>query len=253
MTQQQDPYTPDGRLAKMALGNAWSRTRSYQTPGTATLFKLASRVETSMIELEYNVLWTAKKRESDRAHHPSAAIEQDLDAELHLRCVEPFIDGFRDERFQSDIWLRPIRQPVVSSGTSGIATADPHEPTSSLNFSASTNRLSVDNSTTDNAAIRPTTRTTRSATTPKTDGLGSSTSSGSGSFLYDGDGRRVKKVWTSGGTTVNTSYVYDANGNVAAEYSDQTAGSPTTSYVFTDMLGQRARRDEQFGHTDRML
>jgi len=82
-----------------------------------------------------------------------------------------------------------------------------------LNFSASTNRLSVDNSTYDNAGNQ----TYYADYTLGYDAENrmvsvTSTSSGSGSFLYDGDGRRVKKVWTSGGTTVNTSYVYDANG-----------------------------------------
>ena len=55
-------------------------------------------------------------------------------------------------------------------------------------------------------------------------------------YLYDGAGRRVEKV--SGGVT--TVYVYDAFGNLDAEYSSQTPTSPcgtTTCYLVTDHLG----------------
>jgi len=51
-------------------------------------------------------------------------------------------------------------------------------------------------------------------------------------FAYDGEGRRVKK--TSGGVT--TYYIYNALGQMAAEYSNG-ASAAGTSYMFTDMLG----------------
>ena len=67
------------------------------------------------------------------------------------------------------------------------------------------------------------------------------TSSGSGTYLYDGQGRRVKKTWTAGGGTAeDTYYVYDIAGNLAAEYgtsSNPTPAPPATLYPFTDMLG----------------
>jgi RHS repeat-associated protein len=56
---------------------------------------------------------------------------------------------------------------------------------------------------------------------------------GGTSFLYDGDGRRVRKA-TSGGETIV--YVYDASGKLVAEYSDNpTQGG--TSYPTADHLG----------------
>ena len=64
-------------------------------------------------------------------------------------------------------------------------------------------------------------------------------------YAYDGDGRRVKKV--SGGAT--TVYVYDAQGQLAAEYA--TAGNPAppclTCYLTADHLG--STRLVSDGHT----
>ena len=66
-------------------------------------------------------------------------------------------------------------------------------------------------------------------------------SSGSGTYLYDGQGRRVKKTWTpGGGTAQDTYYVYDIAGRLAAEYgtaSNPASATPATLYPFTDMLG----------------
>jgi hypothetical protein len=51
----------------------------------------------------------------------------------------------------------------------------------------------------------------------------------------------VRKTWTAPGSSVTeeTYYVYDAAGNLAAEYG--TAGStPGTFWNFTDLLGNAA-------------
>ncbi|HSW38062.1 MAG TPA: hypothetical protein VLL97_01055, partial [Acidobacteriota bacterium] len=63
------------------------------------------------------------------------------------------------------------------------------------------------------------------------------TMDGSGTFLYDGEGRRVKKTWTQGGITRTTWYFYNALGQLAAEYSDRPPTNTGTSWLFTDMLG----------------
>ena len=56
---------------------------------------------------------------------------------------------------------------------------------------------------------------------------------GVGGYFYDGDGRRVKTV-TNGQTTV---FVYDAMGNLVAEYATQGATGAGTSYLTSDALG----------------
>lgn len=58
------------------------------------------------------------------------------------------------------------------------------------------------------------------------------TGSGTVTYHYDGEGRRVKKVDGS----VTTRYVYDAMGNLAAEYGG-AAQPVATHYVTTDHLG----------------
>jgi RHS repeat-associated protein len=52
-------------------------------------------------------------------------------------------------------------------------------------------------------------------------------------YVYDGDGKRIKKI--QGGAT--TLYVYNAFGNLIAEYSDHPSSSGGTTYLTTDHLG----------------
>jgi RHS repeat-associated protein len=60
-------------------------------------------------------------------------------------------------------------------------------------------------------------------------------------YSYDGDGHRVKKVENPGSPAqVTTLYVYNAGGQLIAEYSTSTASPPGgggTSYLTTDHLG----------------
>ena len=76
-----------------------------------------------------------------------------------------------------------------------------------------------------------------------------SMSNGTAAYTYDGDGRRVTK--TTGGVT--TTYVYDAKGDLAAEYSTQPPPPPClTCYVTTDHLGStRVVTDENAAVTAR--
>lgn len=56
------------------------------------------------------------------------------------------------------------------------------------------------------------------------------------SYFYDGDGRRIKKQ--VGGTMSSTIFVYNAMGQLVAEYTDSQAQRPAqTSYVAADTLG----------------
>jgi YD repeat-containing protein len=58
---------------------------------------------------------------------------------------------------------------------------------------------------------------------------------GSETLAYDGNGQRVEKTFSSGGATV---YVYDAFGQLVAEYETQSATPPcTTCYLSYDHLG----------------
>jgi RHS repeat-associated protein len=61
-------------------------------------------------------------------------------------------------------------------------------------------------------------------------------SSGGSTYVYDGDGRRVKKI-VGGPTTVTTVFVYDIVGRLIAEYGDQQPLTSGTSYLTADHLG----------------
>lgn len=57
-------------------------------------------------------------------------------------------------------------------------------------------------------------------------------------YTYDGLGRRVRKATASAGT--NSVYVYDATGQMVAEYSNEppgAPGTPATEYLAVDHLG----------------
>jgi RHS repeat-associated protein len=63
-----------------------------------------------------------------------------------------------------------------------------------------------------------------------------------GTYFYDGEGKRIKKV----SSTETTVFVYDATGKLIAEYSNQVSPNPTISYTATDPLGSpRAITDKQ--------
>ncbi len=53
-------------------------------------------------------------------------------------------------------------------------------------------------------------------------------------YAYDGDGKRVTKAVTGGATTT---YLYDAKGDLSAEYSTATNPDSGTQYLTSDMLG----------------
>ena len=67
-----------------------------------------------------------------------------------------------------------------------------------------------------------------------------------GTYLYDGDGKRVKKM-SSAETTV---FAYDAAGKLAAEYllTSATQQTPTTSYLTNDTLGSPRVITDQAGN-----
>jgi RHS repeat-associated protein len=59
------------------------------------------------------------------------------------------------------------------------------------------------------------------------------TTTPTGTYFFDGDGKRVKKI----SPTETTTYVYDAGGKLVAEYSTQQADTPKINYTTNDHLG----------------
>jgi RHS repeat-associated protein len=64
-----------------------------------------------------------------------------------------------------------------------------------------------------------------------------------GTYFFDGDGKRVKKI----SPTETTIFVYDAGGKLVAEYSTQQADTPKINYTTNDHLGSPRITTDQNG------
>ena len=116
---------------------------------------------------------------------------------------------------------------------SGLPTS-PLMPTALSNFSTSTNRLTLTGAGYDNAGNLTATSLGETLAYDADNRLKSYTlSSATTSYQYGPEGRRVQKATP---TTTET-YVYDAFGKLAAEYSTAAPTSPGTFYRTSDHLG----------------
>jgi YD repeat-containing protein len=237
MTVSTAQFTADGRIAQMKLGNDLWETRAYQTPGTPTLFKLgASPGSNDRLELEYNFSATA-----NNGNLQSHVIRQGT---THTWAQTYAYDQLNRLTAATEAggWSQTYGYDRYGnrwvSSSSGPFPGEPHEPTVQTNFDATNNRIGVDNSIFDSAG-------NQTYFAPWTLGYDaenrmttvSSGDSGNAQYSYDGDGRRVKKTWTpNAGTPLTTYFVYNALGQLAAEYSTQPP-STSTLYIHTDMLG----------------
>jgi RHS repeat-associated protein len=69
------------------------------------------------------------------------------------------------------------------------------------------------------------------------------TTTPNGTYFFDGDGKRVKKI----SPTETTIFVYDAGGKLVAEYSTQQADTPKINYTSNDHLGSPRITTDQNG------
>ena len=119
------------------------------------------------------------------------------------------------------------------TANSGLPTS-PLMPTATTNFSSSTNRLTLTGAGYDNSGNLTATSLGDTLAYDAENRLTSYTlSSATTSYKYGPQGRRVQKVTP----TVTETYVYDAFGKLAAEYSTAAPTSGGTYYRTTDHLG----------------
>jgi RHS repeat-associated protein len=127
----------------------------------------------------------------------------------------------------------PAAPPCASSVT----------PTSSAGYNSGTNQVNINGATFDEAgneiAVGAYTFTYDAESR-----IVNSTLGGATVYQYDGEGRRVVKVDCAAGATTcgpttgtNSWYVYDASGQLAAQYSTSPAPTCSTCYVMADHLG----------------
>ena len=140
----------------------------------------------------------------------------------------------------------------VPSSSSTLPALTLETPQTSSWYSASTIPNRINGWTSDSAGnVRQTGSVARSFTydgenRQVTATIGSATSN----YAYDGDGLRVSKVVDGSTTTI---YVYDAWGNLAAEYSSLVEASPCgtpTCYPVVDHLGSMRMLTDSAGSTN---
>ncbi|HMO81068.1 MAG TPA: hypothetical protein PKD24_09775 [Pyrinomonadaceae bacterium] len=68
-----------------------------------------------------------------------------------------------------------------------------------------------------------------------------------GQYRYDGDGKRIKKIVPATGET--TIFVYNASGQLVAEYSTEISQDPKVSYTTADHLGSPRMLTDENGAT----
>jgi RHS repeat-associated protein len=229
-------FTPDGRIARMKLGNNLWVTRDFQTPGTPTVYKLGTGLNLGdLLQLEYNFDPTANNGNvmSQTIIRSNGSWHQAYQYDGVNRLLDAIETGGFHQQYGYDQY---------GNRTATVSTGLAHDDASELNsiYNPSNNRLLSNQSGTLNYDIAgnqtnygsftlgyDANNLTKSFTSP----------SSNGTYGYDGVDKRVKKVVTSGNGTTTTYYVYDALGRLAAEYSDQTVTNSGTSWIFTDMLG----------------
>ena len=239
-------YAPDGRLQQMKLGNNLWETRDYHTPGTTTLFKLVTSDETTMLPgatvrvalgYDYHATQNNGNLMSHTITRSGTTWTQTFGYDGVNRLETANETNGYNRKFGYDAfgnrWVPPNTNP-------GMVADESHEPRFQSQFDPATNRMRTSQTVAYDAAGNQTLYSPHTLAYDAENRLKSMThaSSGSGTYLYDGQGRRVKKTWTpGGGTAQDTYYVYDIAGRLAAEYGTGTTSASGTVYPFTDMLG----------------
>jgi len=195
-----DSFTSDGRIRVMELGNSLWATYDYHPPGTPTKYQLGTAYQSGdKLQLEYYFNATANNGnlESQVITRPGGVFWQqnyfyDGVNRLQMR-MKRRAEGRRLGRgYGYDQWGN---RWVASSY--GIAHTDPREPNEQADINPANNRLvgvSYDVSG-NQTSYDPYTLEYDGESRIKTMKIGANVV---GSFVYDGDGRRVKKEWASG-------------------------------------------------------
>lgn len=241
-------FTPDGRIAQMVFGNGLWETHEYRTPGTPTKLKLgSSQGGIEKLELVYNYSATnnngnllshtvhqgnnywSQSYGYDALNRLTCATENTTSAPLALGAGNCPTQGSWQQTYAYD---RYGNRWVASS--TGFSLSDIHEFVADTNIVHTTNRIAGAAYDLAGNLLNYDPWVMQYDAENRMLGMTSS-SNGSSTFTYDGEGRRIKKVTTIAGSST-TYYVYDAFGKLAAEYSTQTV-SLGTSYPFSDLLG----------------
>jgi RHS repeat-associated protein len=243
-------YAPDGRIAKLALGNGLYESRTYEkllsSPSRlVTTFNVGTTSTGSeKLKLEYDFSPTANNGNVTKqtiTGVQSFTQEYGYDALNRLTYANEgtaWTQCYGYDRYGNQ-WIDHTGSQNQTSNCSNVPTSiDIHEIDSQDKINANNNRLNVYGVDFDGGGNQTKFSPfdlSYDAENRMTKARESDTHMST--YAYDADGRRVKRVVISNSTTSSTTYyVHNALGQLAAEYSTQAPTSGRT-YIHTDMLG----------------
>ena len=249
-------YNASGAITAMKLGNGKWETAQYNNRIQITQIGLgSSAVDTGLLKLELGYGDSTQNNGSLRSQKIGFAglansFEQTYtyDDLNRLKVAEEKVAGATTWKQTFDIDRYGNRRFDTNEGdttTLGSCSEAICNPT----ISTATNRISesgyvfdANGSLTQNAAGE---RFAYDAENHQKEffAAGNGSNTPDATYFYDGDGRRIKKV-TATETTV---FVYNASGQLVAEYSTQVSQTPQVSYLTTDHLGSPRVITDEFG------
>ncbi len=240
-------YASQGPIRQFTLGNGLVENRSYdayrQQPTGVTLGTTANPTSTLNLGFAY----------CPGTPPPASCTTNNGNLQSQsigtLSATEAYTyDGYnrlsvtKETSGSNTIWSETFNYDIYGNRWVPSSSGIPLSPltVTSNSYSSTTNQLTPNNFGYDTAGNETTISPFSVSYDVENRQAGfTSVSNGTASYTYDGDGRRVVK--TAGGTT--TTYVYDAKGDLAAEYSTQPPPPPClTCYITTDHLGSTASR-----------
>ena len=229
-------YAPHGVLAELKLGNNLYEYRDYNTrlqPQEIGLGTFDGGSDKLKLQFKYgesnnnngNVLKQIITRPSLTALTQTYTYDK-------LNRLKTAAESGAGTAFSRSYGYDRYGNRAVTAN-SGLPTS-PLMPTATTNFSTSTNRLTLTGAGYDNSGNLTATSLGETLAYDAENRLASYTlSSATTSYKYGPQGRRVQKVTP----TVTETYVYDAFGKLAAEYSTAAPTAGGTFYRTTDHLG----------------
>ncbi len=219
-------YTPAGALKQMTLGSTAVETRAFNSLGQIESIKV-DRQTTNLLTLTNNYTTTNTGNLDDQKINPLGT------QQYFSYNTKNQLTGVQEKTLQGSLlWQEAYGATDFGNHytTAAILTGGTR-PNSASYFDLS-NRLSgvVHDDAGNQTEVSPFTATYDGES--RQSGVTSS-SNGSATYSYNGDGRRVTKV-ANGATTV---FVYDALGRLAQEYSTAPVLLGGTRYLTPDQLG----------------
>lgn len=237
-------YAPHGAMASMTLGNNLIETTGFNNRLQPTLIRLGSAsIPASVIQLGYEYATSGHTdnngnvlKQTITVGTPTAVMTQAYSYDALNRLLTATETGGWTQSYDYDRWgnrgvragshIPTARQTPTSTSTdlSGLFNqANNRIKTAEYAYDAVGNLTSMPDK-----VAGPSNMMTYDAENRQTTFNGTV-----GQYFYDGDGRRVKKI-DSSGTTV---FVYNAEGQLIAEYTSGPAPGGGTSYLTSDHLG----------------